>query len=214
MKNHIPIASFIFILILSGCSSYLTGYENVSNIKNTYEKILVIGRSKSKTARIKFENSVVDQLNESGVLAVASHATKAVIDLNKKYSEGELRNLKKKLMANGFDGVLITNLINTEEYTDVIPGGTSTTYIPTRVGRFGRYLTYYPVTTWEPNESKSGTKYNFESSLYRLAEGSGENLQWIGNFEIKDPTNLAQTVNNYAKDLTNALVKSSISNSK
>lgn len=202
------------ILLLSGCSSYLTGYENVSNVKNTYEKILVVGRSKSKTARIKFENSVVGQLKESGVSAVASHTTKTLIDLNKKYSESDLANLKKNLMANGFDGVIVTNLINTEEYTDVVPGGTSTTYVPTRVGRFGRHFAYYPITTWEPDELKSGTKYIFESSLYRLVQSSGENLQWVGNFEIKDPSNLETTVNNYAKDLTKALVKSSVWNNK
>ena len=200
------------LLLFSGCSSYLTGYENVSNIKNTYEKILVIGRSKSKTARIKFENSVVNQLKTSGVSAIASHSANTLINLNKKYSEGELATLKKNLMTNGFDGVIVTNLINTEEYTDVVPGGSSTTYVPTRVGRFGRYLTYYPVTTWEPDELKSGTKYIFESSLYRLAKGAGENLQWVGNFEVKDPSSLEQTVSNYAKDLTKALAKSSISN--
>ena len=202
------------LLLLSGCTSYLTGYENVSNVKNSYEKILVIGRSKSKTARIKFENSVVDQLKENEVSAVASHASKRMIDLKKQYSEGELATLKKKLMSNGFDGVIVTNLINTEEYTDVVRGGTSTTYVPTRVGRFGRYFTYYPITTWEPNELKTGTKYIFESSLYRLVESSGENLQWVGNFEVKDPSSLETIVNNYAKDLTKALVKSSVASSK
>ncbi|MEM8926656.1 MAG: hypothetical protein AAGC45_00515 [Bacteroidota bacterium] len=212
MKIFHILFGLIVLPLFCGCSSYLTGYENVSNIKNTYEKILVIGRSKSKTARIKFENGVVDELKESGISAVASHAAKTIIDFNKKYSESELGALKKKLMTNGIDGVIVTNLINTEEYTDVIPGGTSTTYVPTRIGRFGRYLTYYPVTTWEPNELKSGTKYIFESSLYHLVESSGEDLQWVGNFEIKDPTSLENTVNNYAKNLTKALIKGSISN--
>lgn len=196
--------------MFSSCSSYLTGYENISATKNSYDNILVIGRSKSQTARIKFENSVVAELKENGVTASPSHSAKNLIDLNKKYSDTELVTLKKQFMNAGFDGVLVTNLINTEEYTDVIPGGTSTTYVPTRVGRFGRYLTYYPVTTWEPSELKSGTKYNFESSLYRLSAEAGENLQWIGSFEIKDPTNLQSTVDNYARDLTKALVKSSI----
>ena len=208
------LATFCFCILLTSCSSYLTSYENVSNAKNPYDKILVIGRSKSKTARIKFENSVVEKLKENGVSAVASHGAKTIIDLTKKYSESELARLKKSLMADGFDGVIVTNLVNTEEYTDVIPGGTSTTYIPTRVGRFGRYLTYYPITTWEPSELKSGTKYNFESSLYRLTEGAGENLQWIGSFEVKDPTDLKNTVNTYAKDLTKALVKSSVANTQ
>jgi hypothetical protein len=212
MKIPNAIALPLILLFFTGCSSYLTSSENVSKTKNNYEKILVVGRSKDNTARIKFENSVVAQLKENGVAGVASHAANKLIDLNKKYSESELSALKKKLIANGYDGVIVTNLINTEEYTDVIPGNTSTAYVPTRAGRFGRYLTYYPITTWEPNQLKSGTKYVFESSLYRLAESEGDNLQWIGRFEVKDPTSLDNTVNNYAKDLTKALVKNSVSN--
>lgn len=209
MKNPLIIAALVFLLLFSGCSSYLTSSENIAKTKNSYEKILVVGRSKDKTARIKFENSVVAQLKENGVFGVASNGT-MMIDLNKKYTDEELAGLKKTLVSNEYDGVIVTNLINTEEYTDVIPGGTTTTYVPTRVGRFGRYLTYYPITTWDRDEIKSGTKYIFESSLYRLAETAGDNLQWVGRFEIKDPTSLEKSVNNYARDLTNALVKSSI----
>ncbi len=211
MKRKTVFTGTIVVLLFSACSSYLTSSENVGETKKPYEKILVVGRSKDNTARIKFENSVVSQLKEVGVKGTASHAANKVIDLNKKYSETELVILKKTLMAGGYDGVIVTNLINTEEYTDVIPGNTSTAYVPTRAGRFGRYLVYYPVTRWEPDQLRSGTKYVFESSLYRLTEDSGDNLQWIGRFEVKDPSNLTNTVNKYAKDLTNALIKSSIS---
>ncbi len=214
MKARYIVPGLILVILLSGCSSYLTSSENVSKTKNNYDQLLIVGRSKDQTARIKFENSVVAQLAESGINGVASHAAKGIVNINKKYSDDELASLKKRLMSDGFDGVIVTNLINTQEYTDVIPGNSSTTYVPTRVGRFGRYLSYYPLTTWEPDQLKSGTKYIFESSLYRLAESAGDNLQWVGRFEIKDPSDLENTVNNYAKDLTRALVKSSFSNQK
>ena len=212
MKTPTILPCLLLSLLLSSCSSYLTSSENVSNTKNDYEKILVIGRSKDNTARIKFENSVVSQLAEQGLNGISSYAANAMVNINKKYSDSELAALRKRLMSNGYDGVIVTNLINTEAYTDVVPDGTSTAYAPTRVRRFGRYLTYYPVTTWEPDQLKSGTKYIFESSLYRLAEKAGDNLQWVGRFEVKDPSSLEKTVNNYATDLTKALVKNSISN--
>ena len=212
MKTPTLISMLFCSLLLLSCSSYLTSSENVSKAKNDYDKILVVGRSKDKTARIKFENSVVSQLAEKGLNGISSYAANALININKEYSDSELVTLKKKLMYNGYDGVIVTNLINTEAYTDVVPGNTSTAYIPRRVGRFGRYLTYYPITTWEPDQLKSGTKYIFESSLYRLAENPGDNLQWIGRFEVKDPSSLETTVDNYAKDLTSALVKNSVSN--
>ncbi|WP_422858448.1 hypothetical protein ACOKFD_13820 [Flagellimonas sp. S174] len=214
MKKPTIIAGFLFLFLLQGCSSYLTSSENVSKTKNNYDKFLVVGRSKDNTARIKFENSVVSQLAEQGLNAVSSYSANAMVDINKKYSDSELASLKKKLMSNGYDGVIVTNLINTEAYTDVVPGSTSTAYVPARVGRFGRYLTYYPITTWEPDQLKSGTKYIFESSLYRLAESSGDNLQWVGRFEVRNPSSLEKTVSNYALDLTKALVKNSVSNAK
>lgn len=210
MKAPTIVIAMLIVLLLSGCSSYLTSSENVGQTKNNYEKILVIGRSKDNTARIKFENSVVAQLQESGLSGVASHTKKGVLDITKEYSDSELATLKKNVMSNGYDGVIVTHLINTEAYTDVIPGGASTTYVPTRVGRFGRYLAFYPVTTWESDEYKSGTKYIFESSLYRLEEGTKDNLQWVGRFEVKDPTNISKIAENYATDLVKALVKNSV----
>ncbi|MEM8846771.1 MAG: hypothetical protein AAFY00_06020, partial [Bacteroidota bacterium] len=212
MKTPTIIKGFLIVFLLQACSSYLTNSENVSNTKNNYDKILVVGRSKDKTTRIKFENSVISQLAEQGLNAISSYSANAMVDINRKYSDSELSTLKKRLMANGYDGVIVTNLINTEAYTDVVVGGTSTAYVPTRVGRFGRYLTYYPITTWEPDQLKSGTKYIFESSLYRLAEAAEDNLQWVGRFEVKDPSSLEKTVNNYAVDLAKALVKNSVSN--
>jgi len=210
MKSSTLYPILFLTLLLSGCSSYLTSSENISKTKSSYDKILVVGRSKDRTARIKFENSVVAQLKEKGVEGIASHTVKSLININQQYSDSQLVTLKKSLMSKGYDGAIVTNLIDTEQYTDVIPGNSSTAYIPARAGRFGRYLTYYPVTTWEPDQLKSGTKYIFESSLYRLAEDSGENLQWVGRFEVKDPSSLEKTVSLYAKDLTNALVKSNI----
>lgn len=212
MKKPTLCIVVLFVFVLSGCSSYLTSSENVSNLKNAYEKILVVGRSKDNTARVKFENSIVAQLKEQGIQAIASLNSSRILDITKTYSESELAALKKALLAKGFDGAIVTNLINTEAYTDVVAGGSSTTYVPTRVGRFGRYLAYYPITTWEPDQLKSGTKYIFESSLYRIEKGTGENLQWVGRFELKDPSSLKTATSNYAKDLTKALIKSSISN--
>ena len=78
------------------------------------------------------------------------------------------------------------------------------------MGRFGRYLAYYPVTTWEPDQLKTGTKYVFESSFYHLKDDPGDNLQWIGRFELKDPSSIQKTAENYAEELVTVLLKESI----
>lgn len=200
----------LFTFSLVGCSSYLTSSENVGKTKKTYEKILVLGRSKDNTTRLKFENQVVEQLQANGVNAVASYTIDGTKDVNREFSESQVQNVKKKLVSAGFDGAIITNLINSEEYTDVIPGNSSTTYIPARYGRFGRYYAYYPVTTWEPDQLKTGIKYVLESNLYNIKTENGDNLQWVGRFELKDPTSLERTSANYSKELVGALLKQSI----
>jgi len=205
------LVSYLFIIVfLSSCSSYLTSSENISKTKTAYEKILVIGRSKDQTARIKFENQVVAKLKENGVMAKASYEVNDTKTLRNEVSESKTAALVESLLSQGFDGAILTNLINTEEYTDVIPGNSSTTYVPARYGRFGRQIGYYPISTWEPDQLKTGTKYIFESSFYKLSKKKGGNLEWIGRFELKDPTSLEKTTSNYAKELVGELLKSNI----
>ncbi|MDT0605971.1 hypothetical protein [Croceitalea rosinachiae] len=205
------IVSYLLIVVfLSSCSSYLTSSENVSKTKTTYDKILVIGRSKDKTARIKFESQVVARFKENGVMAKASYEVDGTKTLRSTTSESQTAAIVKKLVSQGFDGVVLTNLINTEEYTDVIPGNTSTTYIPARYGRFGRHVGYYPISTWEPNQLKTGMKYIFESSFYNLTKKKGDNLEWVGRFELKDPSSIERTTDIYSKELVQALLKNNI----
>ncbi len=200
----------VVILIFESCSAYLTSSENVSKVKKSYEKILVVGRSKDKIARIKFENEVVAQLNQKGVNAMASSDIDGTKILSDNLTENQTEALRAELVSLGFDGVIITNLINTEEYTDVIPGNSSTTYIPTRYGRFGRHIGFYPVSTWEPDQLQTGTKYIFESTFYNIINKEGDNLEWVGRFELKNPSSIDKIANNYAKELVTVLTKESI----
>ncbi|MDT0539919.1 hypothetical protein [Croceitalea sp. P059] len=204
-----------FVFLLTSCSSsYLTSSENVSKTKQEYDKVLVVGRSKDKTSRIKFESEVVKTLQENGVDAKASYEVEGTKDLMNKLSESQIQSLKQKLVTQGFDGAILTNLINTEEYTDVLPGSTSTAYVPARYGRFGRYVGYYPITTWEPDELKTGIKYVFESSFYNLSKKTGDNLEWVGRFELKDPSSIERTTSIYSKELVQALLKNNIQTKK
>ncbi|MEM9141362.1 MAG: hypothetical protein AAGA86_00150 [Bacteroidota bacterium] len=179
-------------------------------MKQEYDRILVMGRSKDKTARLKFENQVVELLKSNGVNAVASYTRDGTRDLSRKFSDSEIQHFKTQLVSEGLDGAIITNLIDSEAYTDVIPGNTETTFVPARYGRFGRYYTLYPVTTWEPDQLVSGTRYIFESSLYHIEKKQGDNLQWVGRFELKDPGSIEKSSEQYAKELVAALLKNSI----
>ncbi len=206
-----PLFALTLLLVLSSCSSkYLTSSTNVSQEKKSYDKILVVGISKDLTTRIRFENQIVMDFAKVGVNALSSVDVIKKDSFNKKLTEAEIDMLRNTLKEAGFDGIIITNVIDTSQYTDVIPGNTNTAYYPARYGRFGRYYSYYPVTYWEPDRVVTGVKYTMESVLYDLRIDDTDNLQWVGRFQIKDPSSLSKSVTKYADELVDALMESSI----
>ena len=211
MKKTIVLLSFSALLV-SGCSSsYLQNSSNVSQIKKSYDKILVVARAKDNLSRIKFEDQVVQDFATHGITAMSSMKVIKTESFSKEVTEKDIEKLRVKLVADGFSGVIITNLVNTEQYTDVIPGNTRTAYYPTRYGRFGRYYRAYPVTYWEPDQVKVGVKYTLESCLYDITIDQKDNLQWVGRFQVKDPSSLIKFIEKYSKELTEALLAENIS---
>jgi len=211
MKKTIVLLVFSALLV-SGCSSsYLQNSSNVSQIKKSYDKILVVARAKDNLSRIKFEDQVVQDFAAQGISALSSMDVIKTESFSKELTEKDIEKLRVKLVADGFSGVLITNLVNAEQYTDVIPGNTRTAYYPTRYGRFGSYYRAYPVSYWEPDQVKVGVKYTLESCLYDITVDQKDNLQWVGRFQVKDPSSLIKFIEKYSKELTEALLTESIS---
>jgi len=211
MKKTIVLLSFSALLV-SGCSSsYLQNSSNVSQIKKSYDKILVVARAKDNLSRIKFEDQVVQDFATHGITAMSSMKVIKTESFSKEVTEKDIEKLRVKLVADGFSGVIITNLISAEQYTDVIPGTTRTGYYPVSYGRFGRYYRAYPVTYWEPDQVKVGVKYTLESCLYDITIDQKDNLQWVGRFQVKDPSSLIKFIEKYSKELTEALLAENIS---
>jgi hypothetical protein len=211
MKQILAILGFTALLV-SGCSStYLQNSTNVSQIKKSYDKILVVAKAKDNTTRIKFEDQVVQDFAAQGITAFSSMNVIKKESFSKELSDKEIENLRNKLVADGFSGVIITNLVNAEQYTDVVPGNTRTAYYPARYGRFGSYYRAYPVTYWEPDQVRVGVKYTLESVLYDLTVDQKDNLQWVGRFQVKDPGSLVKSIEKYSKELTETLMSESIS---
>jgi len=199
------------LFLLGCCTTYLKNSSNVSKTKKKYDKILVVARAKDKVARIEFEDQVVQDLALHGVNATSSMNVIKTESFSKELSEVDLDNLKSTLVNEGYSGVIVTNLVNTTEYTDVVPGTTGTAYYPVRYGRFGRYYRAYPVNYWEPDQIETGIKYTLESCLYDLSVVKDNNLQWVGRFQVKSPSSLTKSIAKYSKELTTALMNESIS---
>jgi len=210
MVKHLIIFSFFAILLAECGNSYLRESTNVSNIKKSYDKILVVARTKDKIARIRAEGYVVNELSSHGVKAESSVDAISMESFNKEMSDEEVEDLVSKLLDAGFTGVIVTNVINREQYSEVIPGGSNVGYYPPRYGRFGQYYSYYPATSWEPDRIDTGVEYTIESCLYDITVTEGENLQWMGRFKLKNSSDIVEAIHGYSKELSTALLEQSI----
>ena len=211
MKRTITISGFMVLFMLGCGTTYLKNSSNVSKTKKKYDKILVVARAKDKVARIKFEDQVVNDLELQGVNAVSSINAIQTESFSKELSEQDIEKIRTNLVSDGYTGVIITNLVNTKEYTDVTQGSMGTGYYPMRYGRFGRYYRAYPVNYWEPDQVEVGIEYTLESCLYDITVDQKDNLQWVGRFQVKDPSSLTKTIEKYSQELTTALINESIS---
>ncbi|OUR94326.1 hypothetical protein A9Q87_01375 [Flavobacteriales bacterium 34_180_T64] len=212
MKSKITMLGVVSLFLFGCASTYLKESSVVDATKKSYENILVIARAKDKISRITFENQVVDDLAIYGVNASASSSIIPTESFSNELSESEISELKKTIIEKGYDGIIITNLVNQREYQDVQSGNSSTAFYPTRYGRFGRYYGYYPVTYWEGDSVVTGVEYTLESCLYNIVADKDKNLQWVGRFKVKDPSSLINTITKYSKELTSALIENNISN--
>ncbi|MFC2148335.1 hypothetical protein ACFLR9_07180 [Bacteroidota bacterium] len=209
IKNFVIICFTSWLLTACG-SSYLRESSNVSNIKKKYDKILVVAHTKDKVARIRAEGLVANELAIRGVKAESSVDVIKTENFSEEMSNEEIETLISQLLDAGFSGVLITNVINREQYKDIVRGGSNLEYHAPQYGRFGQYYSYYPATSWEPDRIETGVDYTVESCLYDITVAQKDNLQWVGRFKLKNPEDIKEAIAQYSKELVDALIDQSI----
>ncbi|MEN8787948.1 MAG: hypothetical protein ABF293_12150 [Flavobacteriaceae bacterium] len=211
MKNLIPMF-LLMVFVLSGCkTTYMTNSTSVSNQKKKYDKILVVYREGDMTGRIALENQLVQDLKLQGVSAVSSIQVIKTDSFQKELSEAELDQLVESLLSAGYTGVLVTNLLDKSQYTQVTPGAVYGGY-GGMYGGFGSYYGMYPMTYREPDRVSTGIEYSLETVLFDISDNDGENLQWVGRFSVKNPSDLHKTVAKYSGEVVTELMAKSISN--
>jgi len=210
---------FVFLLfisasmLLSGCgASFLTQSKAIVDGKKSYSKILVVSRGKNEIARSLLEQDIARELKGHGVNAVAYHKESGIgVPVDVELSEQQVATLRQKVVDDGYDGAIITHLINTEEYKELIPTGVYPSTDPNFYGQWGYYWTYYPVYDIAPGTAVTGTRFELESALYDIRSTGGNSLQWLGRFKLEDPEDIQKATAQYAKELVSAMMEKSIS---
>jgi len=203
MKTRV-ILSLIAITFLWSCATtmkYTWTKENYQGRK--YNKILVIVEAQSQQGRINGENAIVENLAKEGISATNSLNVFPSVENTGNLSEDEIEN---KIVEGGYDGVLVTSLIDASS-RDVLEGGGSYAQ-PVSYG-YGRRIRTGYVHMQEPEYYRQETTYLFETQLFDVADKANkEAVVWSGQSELTDPSSSESAAKTYSKRLVKTLIES------
>ena len=123
MKRRTIIALFA-VAFLWSCSTtmqYTWTKENYEGRK--YNKILVIAEAQTQSGRTNAETAIVDALTKEGITATNSMTVFPPGENTHDLSEEEIEN---RILERGYDGVLITSLVDAKSREVREGGGTYT----------------------------------------------------------------------------------------
>ncbi|WP_321369597.1 hypothetical protein [uncultured Draconibacterium sp.] len=206
MKNIRTLIAVFVILVVTACSSTMQyTWQNDNYQGRTYEKILVVVEANSQSSRINAENVMVDRLQSEGINATNSLPVFKPGERIEELSEDEIEN---RILSGGYDGVLISLLVDANS-REVREGGG--TYMQPVTYRYGRRIRTGYVHLQEPEYYRKETTFVLETQLYDTKDkATKQNVVWSGQSELTDPSSLDSAVKSYSKKLVKTLIESGI----
>ncbi len=203
MKTRVVISLFATIFLWSCATTMKYTWTKENYQGREYKKILVIVEAQTQQGRINGENAIVEKLVKEGISATNSLDIFPPALKTGTLSEDEIEN---KILAGGYDGVLITSIVDTNT-KDVREGGG--TYAQPVSYRYGRHIRTGYVHMQEPEYYRQQTTYVLETQLFDVADHANkEAVVWSGQSELTDPSSSESASKTYSKTLVKTLIES------
>lgn len=191
-------------LFLWSCSSarLTDSWKNPDYVNYDLHNVVVVGLTKNVTGRMIYEERLKNELNKRGIHAEQSVNVFKDDFKNTRQSEEDIERQVMNLAESGYDAVLISAVTGINEnvsYTHPYPR----TYLSLR--RFGRYYYWYQNVYFEPGYYKEHKTYHIETSIYNIKSNDERSLIWVGSFDIVDPKNVSDTVDDYIMAVISSL---------
>lgn len=197
------IISLIAITFLWSCATsmkYTWTKEDYQGRK--YNKILVIVEAQTQQGRINGENSIVENLAKEGISATNSLNIFPPTERASNLSEDEI---EIRILDGGYDGVLVTSLVDAST-RDVREGGG--TYAQPVSYRYGRRIRTGYVHMQEPEYYRQEKTFLFETQLFDVADKANkEAVVWSGQSTLTDPSSPESAAKTYSKTLVKTLIE-------
>lgn len=188
------LVSICFLSFLLSCSSaqLVDTWKNPETERYSPTKVLVVGLTPEKNARLKFEEQLKNDLQLKGIEVVkSSHYFN-----NYPTTEEQLKELEYKLLNEGFDTILFTKVVGIED--KILYQQTFNSYEESLHGFNEDYLRHQDIFH-NPNYYNEYLVYHAETSMYCICPGKERELLWKGYIDIIDPKDIGTTVKDYVK---------------
>ncbi len=194
----------LFILMLSGCSSakLVSTWKNPDIVLFDAYKVLVVGMAQDENVRIEFETRVKNRLDQKGIDAMRSIDLFDVKFTSSKMSEQELSTVEQQLLDKGFDAILFTKVIGTENKRTFRERLRNIGDMYTNFSN--DYLDHQNIY-YDAEYYKTFKIYRAETSLYCICVDKERELIWRGNIDVPEPVDMNKTIDSYIKLIENKM---------
>ncbi|PWL39369.1 hypothetical protein DKG77_00590 [Flagellimonas aquimarina] len=186
------------MLLLLGCSStkLVSTWKNPDIVLFEAYKVLVVGMTQDDNLRTEFETRLADRLNAKGVEAMRSIDLFDVEFTSSEKSEEELSEVEGQLLDKGFDAILFTKVVGTENRRTFRERMSNLNEMYTRFST--DYLDHQDIY-YNPEYYETFNIYTVETSLYCICIDKERELIWRSDIDVLEPINMEKTVESYIK---------------
>lgn len=195
MKTKILCLSMLLFL---GCSStkLVSTWKNPDIVLFDAYKVLVVGMTQDENVRTEFETRLTDKLNEKGVEAMRSMDLFDVEFTSSKKSEEELSEVEGQLLDKGFDAILFTKVVGTENKRTFRERMNN---LNTMYGRFSTDYLEHQDIYYNSEYYETFNIYTVETSLYCICVDKERELIWRSDIDVMEPIKMEKTIESYIK---------------
>ena len=203
----------LVILLISlffvGCASPKLISSWKSPEADTYQvyKVLVVGMTQDMEIRTAFETRLRDAL-----IAKGFETERSLELLDKEFTasektEADLDEVEQRLLEQGFDAILLTKVIGSEnrETFKQRMSGIDNLYTQFSNDYLNNQNVYFDKDYYETFKI-----YTAETSLYCICLDRERALIWRGNINVAEPVKLERTIDSYIKVIEDAMRKDRI----
>ncbi len=170
-------------------------------------KVLVVGMAQDENTRIEFETRLVNRLEDNGVEAMRSLDLFDVEFTSSEKSEEELSEVEDQLLEKGFDAILFTKVVGTENRRTFKERMNN---IDALFVRFSNDYLEHQDIYYDPRYYDTFSIYNVETSLYCICVGKERELIWRSNIDVTEPSNVDKTIDSYIKLITGEMAEQDV----